>query len=243
MLLLHGFDSSVLEYRRLLPLLRDRFQIWALDLLGFGFTERLPGLRFDAAAIQAHLDAFWQSQIDEPVVLVGASMGGAAAIRFALARPESVRALVLIDSAGIAPGPAIAKLLLPPLDYLAAEFLRRPRVREGICKAAYCDKRLVTEDTKLCAALHLALPGWHRALSSFAKSGGFPSIAPQLGQLATPALILWGDSDRILGTKDAEVFASGIPGSKLVWVERSGHVPHVEAAATVANEILSFCGD
>ena len=54
-LLLHGFDSSVLEFRRLLPLLAAENQTWAVDLLGFGFTERLSGLSFSPVAIKTHL--------------------------------------------------------------------------------------------------------------------------------------------------------------------------------------------
>ncbi len=75
-LLLHGFDSSVLEFRRLLPLLTAQNQTWALDLLGFGFTDRLAGIPFSAAAIKTHLYYFWKTLIDQPVILVGASMGG-----------------------------------------------------------------------------------------------------------------------------------------------------------------------
>ena len=98
-LLIHGFDSSVFEFRRLLPLLATENETWAVDLLGFGFTERASGLPFSARAIESHLYYFWKTLISQPVILVGASMGGAVAIDFTLKYPESVKQLVLIDSA------------------------------------------------------------------------------------------------------------------------------------------------
>ncbi|MEM6426317.1 MAG: alpha/beta fold hydrolase, partial [Cyanobacteria bacterium P01_D01_bin.128] len=74
--LLHGFDSSLLEFRRLMPHLAAQQETWAVDLLGFGFSDRTISPSFDPAAIKLHLHSFWQQQIQRPVVLVGASMGG-----------------------------------------------------------------------------------------------------------------------------------------------------------------------
>ncbi len=130
-LMLHGFDSSILEFRRLFPLLAARNETWAVDLLGFGFTDRSANLAFDPPAIKTHLYCVWQTLIDRPAILVGASMGGTVAIDFTLTHPEAVKKLVLIDSAGFATGPAIGKYMIPPLGYLAAEFLRRPGVRKS----------------------------------------------------------------------------------------------------------------
>jgi pimeloyl-ACP methyl ester carboxylesterase len=239
-LLLHGFDSSVLEFRRLLPLLAAENETVTVDLLGFGFTDRQVQPAFDPNAIKTHLYSFWKQAIARPVTLVGASMGGAVAIDFALTYPEAIEQLVLLDSAGFGQGPIIGKFLFPPLDYLAAEFLRRPRVRRGISRAAYYNKSLNSEDAQLCAALHLEMPGWHRALIAFTKSGGYGSFRDRLGQISQPTLVVWGANDEILGTKDAETFAAAIPNSKLVWIADCGHVPHLEKPQDTAREILTF---
>lgn len=239
-LLLHGFDSSVLEFRRLLPLLAQRTQVWAVDLLGFGFTER-PSVEITAAAIREHLYAFWQAKIQEPIILVGASMGGAAAIDFALAFPEAVQKLVLIDSAGYQGGPALGKLLIQPLGYWATErFLRKPGVRQKISEQAYFDPQLASLDAQRCAALHLDCVKWSEALISFTRSGGYPSMRSRLALIRVPTLILWGRSDRILGTKDAERFHQAIPHSQLLWIPECGHVPHLEKPDAMAEAILQF---
>ncbi|NEO30919.1 MAG: alpha/beta hydrolase [Symploca sp. SIO3C6] len=239
-LLLHGFDSSVLEFRRLLPALAAENQTWAVDLLGFGFTERLTGIPFSAADIKTHLYHFWKTLINEPVILVGASMGGAAAIDFTLDYPQSIKKLVLLDSAGYTMGATIGKYLFWPLDYLAVEFLRLPKVRENISKNAYYNQSFVTADALLCTALHLKLPDWHRALKAFTKSGGYRSFRQQLSEINQPTLIVWGESDQILGTGDADKFKSAIANSQLIWIADCGHVPHLEQPQITAKHILDY---
>jgi len=246
--LLHGFDSSVFEFRRLLPLLAAWSSAWAIDLLGFGFTDRQvalassasAGLSFSPAAIKIHLYESWKTLIREPMVLVGASMGGAVALDFALSYPELVRQLVLIDSAGLTAGPILGKYLVPPLGYLATSILKNLKVRQTISLKAYHQPSYASLDALSCAALHLQQPGWRQALVAFTRSGGYGSFQAQLGQLQLPTLILWGRSDQILGTADAEQFQQAIAGSQLVWIEDCGHVPHLEKPQETAQAIRNF---
>jgi len=237
---IHGFDSSSLEFRRLFPLLAAERETWTIDLLGFGFTERSPGLTFSTEAIKTHLYCFWQALVQRPVILVGASMGGATAIDFTLTYPEAVKRLVLLDSAGLANPPMSSKFMFPPLDYLATEFLRNARVRENICRAAYYDKQWVSADALLCGSLHLGSPGWRQAMASFTKSGGYGSFARRLCEIEQPTLILWGENDKILGTKAARQFEEQIPNNTLVWIRECGHFPHLEQAQIAADRILAF---
>lgn len=239
-LLLHGFDSSLFEFRRLLPKLATSHQTFAMDLFGFGLTERFPNLQVSPEFIKEHLYYFWKTAIAKPIILVGASMGGAAAIDFALTYPDVVKKLILIGSAGMRKGTVAGKFLIPPLDRMATDFLRSPKVRRDVSIRAYADSSFVTPDAEVCASLHLAMPRWSESLISFTKSGGYGSFAKQLASLPQETLILWGDRDRILGTKDAAKFQSVIPNNKLVWIENSGHVPHLERSAITAQEILQF---
>ncbi len=240
-LLIHGFDSSILEYRRLLPLLTEKNAVWAVDLLGFGFTDRLPGIAYSAEAIKNHLYSFWQSLINQPVILVGASMGGAAAIDFTLTYPDAVKQLVLMDSAGLKGNSPLAKYIFPPLDYWATEFLRNPKVRDRICRTAYKNPNLINDDALCCGELHLQMPNWTQALIAFTKSGGYSAFKfPQLATIKQPTLILWGDSDKILGTGDAPKFAKAIEQSRLIWIKDCGHIPHLEQSQIVAQHICEF---
>lgn len=239
-LLIHGFDSSLLEFRRLSPILAARQSTYAVDLLGFGFTRRNLQIPLNPDNIKTHLYYFWQTIIKQPVILAGASMGGAAAIDFTLTYPEAVQKLVLIDSAGLAKQPAIGKFMFPPIDTLATEFLRNPKIRQSISRAAYFDKSFASLDAQACAALHLKCPDWNKSLIAFTKSGGYGSFIDRISQIQQQTLIIWGKQDKILGTKDAAKFDRAIPNSKLVWIDNCGHVPHLEQPEATATEILNI---
>ena len=239
-LLLHGFDSSLFEFRRLVPELAKDAQVWAMDLLGFGFCDRTATPKVTPELIKQHILAFCQQVIGQPVVLVGASMGGGAAIDFALSHPDQVKQLVLIDAVGYASGPAVGKMMFSPLDKLATNFLRNSGVRRKISEKAYYDKSFVTPDASLCAALHLLMPNWQEALIAFTKSGGYNFLSKKISQISMPTLVIWGRYDKILGYKDASRFEREIADCKLVWVEDCGHVPHLEKAKITAQHIIRF---
>lgn len=240
MLLIHGFDSSFLEFRRLIPKLAEKYQIWAIDLLGFGFTYRNPNITYSPDSIKIHLYKFWQTLINEPCIIVGASMGGATAIDFTLTYPQIVKQLILLDSSGLIKQPIISKFIFPPLDYFATEFLRNLKVRQSISKNAYFDPQFANEDALICAALHLKCQHWNKALISFSKSGGYGSYLNQLKHIKQPTLIVWGENDKILGIKYAPQFTEIIPNNKLIWIEKCGHVPHLEKPNITASSIFKY---
>lgn len=239
-LLLNGFDSSLLEFRRLIPKLASHTEIWALDLLGFGFTERPEGVAFSPTDLKTHLHSFWQQMIQRPMIIAGASMGGATALDFALTYPEAVEKLVLLDSSGYAPSPKATKFIMPPFDRWLTNFLRSPRVRRWVSVQAYCDRSFVTPDAECCASLHLEDPSWHRALVGFTKSGGYNFLYDTIKDIPHPTLILWGEKDKIMGVKDADTFDQTIAHSQLTWIPNCGHVPHLEQSQLTADYILEF---
>ena len=128
LLLHHGFDSSLFEFRRLLPQLVERIggqrRVYAVDLAGFGFCDRTsdcfqtkkPTDTVNPDLIRQHLASFIEQVIDSPVILVGASMGGGVAIDLSVSHPELVEKLVLLDAVGFAPAPVIGRFMFSPVD-------------------------------------------------------------------------------------------------------------------------------
>ncbi|MBD2122719.1 alpha/beta fold hydrolase [Trichocoleus sp. FACHB-262] len=239
-LLLHGFDSSVLEFRAIAPLLAQQQETWAVDLLGSGFTERVADLPINPSTIRTHLYSFWQTLIQRPVILVGASLGGAAAIDFTLAYPQCVEKLVLIDSVGFSGTFPLGQFLFSPLDLFAVEFWRQRKLLPLTFGTTFGGFSATDLEAIRCAGLHLAMPGWAEAIASFTKSGGYNLSAQQIDQINQPTLILWGDRDDMLGTADAEKFRRAITNSELVWIRDCGHVPHLEKPVITVEEILKF---
>ncbi len=238
-LLLHGFDSSVLEFRALFPLLATYYQTWAVDLLGFGFTQRLLEIDYNPSTIKTHLYSFWQTLINRPVILVGTSMGGGTAIDFTVSYPHAVEKLVLINSVGFSGDFPLGKLLFPPLDYLAIEYWRQRKLQALFLGSKLGNLQLGEIEAIRCAVLHLEMNNWQAAMMSFTKSGGYSDLVEKIAQINTQTLILWGELDETLPKIDAQKFNSAIASSQLVWLD-CGHVPHLERSQAVANQLRLF---
>lgn len=239
-LLLHGFDSSLLEFRSLIPLLASEHETWAVDLLGSGFTERLPNLSYNPHTIREHLYYFWRTLIKRPVVLVGVSMGGATAIDFTLTYPQGVEKLVLINSVGYNGSFPVGQLLPEPMIELGVEFWRQRRIQSLFWGKNLGLLDLRSEDVIRCAALPSLMPGWDRAINGFTRSGGYYQLQDRISSLARPTLIMWGERDDVLGTEAAERFKDAIANSQLVWLPGLGHSPQWEQPELVATQILKF---
>ena len=240
LLLLHGFDSSLLEYRHIYPLLTARRETWALDLLGFGFSDRPSNVAYNPESIKEHLYCFWRKMIDRPIILVASSMGGATAIDFAIAYPQAVEKLLLINSVGYGGSFFIGKFLFEPFDRLGVEFLRQRRIQ-----ALFWGKNLglidsQIEDVLRCAILPSLMPNWELAIKDFTRSGGYYNLENRIHLVTQPTLILWGDRDEVLGTSAAVRFNRAIANSRLIWLSGIGHTPHYEQPGIIAKHILDF---
>ncbi|PHM07838.1 2-hydroxy-6-oxohepta-2,4-dienoate hydrolase [Nostoc sp. 'Peltigera malacea cyanobiont' DB3992] len=238
--MLHGFDSSILEFRFLLPLFATQNETWAVDLLGFGFTQRQKEINYSPTTIRVHLYDFWKTLINRPITLVGASMGGATAIDFTLTYPQVVKSLILINSLGYTNSPPFSKYLFPPFDFLAVEYLRqRHTLALNVCSI------FPNLDTKIllaiqCAMLHQEMPGWNDAMISYVKSGGYSELANRIAQVDKPTLILWGETDDMLPSEDAEKFQQSIANSQLILLKNCGHTPQIEQPEITSQHILHF---
>ncbi|GIL63664.1 hypothetical protein Vafri_17694 [Volvox africanus] len=244
--LLHGFDSSCMEWRRLYPLLAAAAPTYALDLVGWGFTDSSlfqsdPSLVIRPEDKAAHMRAFLEAHTDgRPVVLVGASLGGAKALDFAHTYPELVKGVVLIDGQGFIDG--IGKMSTAPrwLLWLGVKVLQSVPLRQAANKMAYFDKeRFATQDAMRIGRLHTHLPGWLDANIAFMRSGGY-AISDKIGQIQQDVLILWGRNDEILDPSYATRFQDTLPRARLLWVERCGHCAHLEQPQLAAEHIMEF---
>jgi len=232
LLLLHGFDSCFLEFRRLVPLLAADHQLFIPDLFGFGFSPRPADADYSPKGVLAHLEALVgriRATGTGPIGLIGASMGGSVAVELARRQPQAIARLLLLAPAGLTGRP----MPVPPLlDALGVRFLALPGVRRGLCRTAFADPDRDVGPAELeIASLHLASPGWAQALGAFARSGGFAGggspLPPQ------PLQVLWGQQDRILRPPQKRA-ALALLGDCVLELDDCGHLPHIDQPAAVA---------
>jgi pimeloyl-ACP methyl ester carboxylesterase len=236
LLLLHGFDSSFLEFRRLAPLLAPHHRLLIPDLYGFGFCPRPADGEYSPAGILRHLEGLLvelERQTPGPVGLIGASMGGSVAVELARRCPDRIARLLLLAPAGLNGQP---RPLPPILDGLGVRLLSLPAVRRGLCRSAFADPGASIGPAELeIASLHLASPGWGESLRRFARSGGFAGCGSPLPP--QPLAVLWGAQDRILRPPQKRA-ALALLGGRLREVEGCGHLPHLDRPQLVADTWL-----
>ncbi|CAL8469332.1 g8873 [Coccomyxa elongata] len=247
-MLLHGFDSSLLEFRRLFPLLRkEGANAYAVDLIGWGFScckfHEKPDLQLGPQQKTDHLYAFWKGKVQRPMVLVGVSLGSAIAVQFALQHPEAVAGLVLSSPQvyvdGIGPMSSMPRVL----SYLGVQVLKSVPLRNMANKMAYYDKeRLATEDALRIGRLHTFLPGWTNSNIAFMRSGGY-SVSKRIPELQQEVLVLWGRNDEIVECKFADNFARDLPHSRLKILEDCGHCIHLEKPEEMARALTEFVSE
>jgi len=234
LLLLHGFDSSFLEFRRIAPLLAPHHRLVIPDLHGFGFGPRPAFAPQGPEPVLGHLAALIEVLEGRPdtaglLGVIGASMGGSVALCLARRHPDRVERLLLLAPAGLTGRP----MPLPPLlDSLGVRFLALPGVRKGLCRSAFAAPEADVGPAELeIASLHLASPGWAPALARFARSGGFAGCGEPLPP--QPLAVLWGADDRILRPPQQRA-AQRLLGERCHTLDRCGHLPHIDRPQAVA---------
>lgn len=250
LLLVHGFSASLHTWEPWVQRLGDEYRIISLDLPGHGLTRAPAGYQASIEAFRDVVHEFARAQGLTNFALAGSSMGGNVAWEYALAYPEQVNALILVDASGwedmraeAQEEPAVFKLLRNrTLGPIMIQLDSTRLVRDGL-EASFYDAALV-DDTMLNRYVQLARAPGHREIL-LQMTLGFRqrnfATAERLAPLGMPVLILTGDTDRLVPPAHAQQFQDAIAGSDLITFEHSGHIPQEEKpdeSATAVHEFL-----
>ena len=236
-LLLHGFDSSFLEFRRIYQSLKRNFQVIIPDLLGFGFSPRSATIEYGPSKIISNLkDILETLKITKNLKIIGASMGGSTALKLAFEIPDSIDKIILFSPAGLFGEP---KNIPFPLNQIGASFLGLPQVRKNLCRQAFAyPDKCVGEMEEQIASIHLGCKGWRNSLASFAKSGGFAGTHKYIPK-NIPIKALCGENDRILGIKEIKNIKK-IDELNFVGLQNCGHLPHLDLPSLSSKIIQDY---
>ena len=244
LILIHGFTSSVFSWKDVFEPLSKNFHVIAVDLKGFGFSSKPDGdyTRRAQAILVAHLLDYLR--IDKAWVC-GNSMGGDVSLNLAVQNPQHVAGLVLIDSGGVkveGGGSLAPSYLLVPVvgRALTALALRSDKlVREGLEKSFF-DQAKITDER--VAAYYRPLQtrgGQLAALRARTQANQLP-VEPDLGKINVRTLIIWGADDALIPLAAGQKMNSLIKDSKLLVIEKCGHLPQEENPGRVVDEITRF---
>jgi pimeloyl-ACP methyl ester carboxylesterase len=239
LVLLHGAGDNSLDWRWVLPALARKHRLYAPDLPGSPDSARS-----DAAYSPAFFERFLAAFVDAlgigPATFVGNSLGGLIALRLALSDPDRVRALILVDGAGLgsAINPLFTSVNVPLLGELAMPFWR---TRAGAYQRAWGRTELLFAHPPgsvprewLAEQCRLAQsPGYLEAHLSVLRAlvsplGQREVLVGRLPSLKIPTLVVWGERDRVFPQSQARGVVTRLPEGSLALIPDCGHMPHVE---------------
>ncbi|OAY57421.1 pheophytinase, chloroplastic [Manihot esculenta] len=258
--LIHGFGASAFHWRYNIPELAKRYKVYALDLLGFGWSEKAI-IEYDAMVWRDQVVDFLKEIVKEPAVIVGNSLGGFTALVAAVGLREQVVGVALLNSAGQFGNPnaetnkseesILQKLVLKPLKEIFQRVVlgflfwqaKQPARIESVLKSVYIntsnvDDYLVESITRPAADPN-AGEVYYRLMTRFMLNQSKYTLDSALSQLTCPLLLLWGDLDPWVGPAKANRIKEFYPRTTLVNLQ-AGHCPHDEVPDLVNKALMDW---
>jgi pimeloyl-ACP methyl ester carboxylesterase len=242
--LLHGTSASLHTWDGWAETLRAERRVIRFDLPGFGLTGPTPDRVYRIERYVETVVALLDRLGVRRAIIAGNSFGGQVAWQTALAHPQRVERLILVDAAGypMAPQEVPIGFRIAQTPWLAP--LMRVVLPRGFIESSV--RNVYGDPSKVTAELvdryyELTLrTGNREALRErFAQAQAGPG-AERIRELTLPTLILWGGQDRLIPPADGERFARDIAGSELVLFDDLGHVPHEEDPARTLAAVQAF---
>ena len=241
--LIHGTSDSLHTWDGWAAELRQRRRVIRFDLPGFGLTG--PNLDNDYSI--ARYVAFVAAVLDQlevrHCVLGGNSLGGQIAWAVALAMPQRVRQLVLVDAGGYPAQPQAVPLAFTLARTQGARWLLQYVLPRGLVKSSlrnvYGDPSKVTPEL-VDRYYDMALRAGNRRVLGYRMDTGLAGESARIQDLALPTLVMWGGRDRLIPLQFGRRFARDIAGSRLVVFDELGHLPQQEDPVRTVVELQRF---
>ncbi|XP_078149021.1 alpha/beta-Hydrolases superfamily protein [Carex rostrata] len=259
--LVHGFGASAFHWRYNIPELAKSYKVYALDLLGFGWSDKAL-IEYDASIWMDQLTDFLSEIVKEPAFLVGNSLGGFTVLLTAAEKRSQARGVVLLNSAGQFGDPnkksektegenAIDKFFLKPLKEAFQRVVlgfvfwqsKQPARIEKVLKSVYINSSNVDEYLVKSITAPAGDPNagevYYRLMTRFMKNQSKYTLDSLLSKLSCPLLLLWGDLDPWVGPTKAARIKEFYPNTSVVNLQ-AGHCPHDEVPELVNKALLDW---
>jgi pimeloyl-ACP methyl ester carboxylesterase len=229
LIMIHGFGSSLQTWEPWARALAPAFRVIRFDLPGSGLSAPDSTGDYSDARSVALVLALMDRLHLQRATLVGNSIGGRIAWRFAAIYPDRVDKLVLISPDGFAsPGYDYGKTpVVPATMGLMRYVLPKPLLKASL-KPAYGDPSALLPETVTRYYDLMLAPGGRNALLERLKQGVLTDPRPLLHRIQAPVLLLWGERDGMIPIANARDYLQALPNARLVTYPRLGHVPQEE---------------
>lgn len=239
LVLIHGFAGDKDNFTRIARFLTPHYRVICPDLPGFGDASRDPGASYTMVEQAERLRALLDQIAPGPVHLGGNSMGGFIAAQFAASHPERVASLWLLDAAGTEAANSSAFLQ----TYLASgamPLLVRHEQDFDTLIDACTHQRPFMPNSVLTALGRRAVADFALHTAIMRQLADSPPLQAVPQYAAIPALVVWGEQDKILHPDGAAAISKLFPRSRTVMMPDIGHLPMLETPKRSASDYLDF---
>ena len=243
-ILVHGLGGGTFSFRNNIDaLVNAGYKVFAIDLKGFGFSEKVVGSDYsDIEQAEIILD-FMDKKGIQKTTIAGHSMGGRIALICYDIRPQSFEKIILIDSAGLEENSRslLSNFITKPLvDIIFYNLIVKENKFKDFLSSAFYNKELVNEEVVSLYLKPFKIKNSNLAYLYIIKSNVYYDIGSVLEKINIPVLIIWGESDSWINVENAYKFNALIKGSELSIIKDAGHVPMEEQAEKVNEKIIEF---
>ena len=240
LILIHGFGNNLHSWRSITPLLSEHYNIFALDLLGFGLSEKPIDYDYSNANQAKTIGKFADALKLESFIVGGHSLGGAIGLHVAK-NNKKTKGLILFNPGIINTGvPEFARyinLIFPFARVSAKQFANR-EFREQFLKRSYYNPSIVNEQVMDEIMMGSKTEDYLQGTSSMLGKFYDANEAELMDQVSTPTLIVFGIEDRNKSMEEALQLKTGFKNSKLQLIKDAGHYVHEESPALVSESII-----
>jgi len=243
--LIHGNPASTYAWRKVIEPLAARYRVHAIDLPGFGFSDKPSGASYETDWLARHVIGYLDGAGVERAVLIGNSMGGHVATETAFLHPGRVSALVLIGAAGLPqegelrPPLSLRMLGWPVVGFVLRALPARDRVRSKLREAVFDPVQITEADVDAYYAPLRSEGGTNAFVARLRQRVPAERVA-NVRTIAAPTLVITGDTDRLVPPQNARRYHELIPGSELLVLEQTGHLPQEERPERMVAEITRW---
>jgi pimeloyl-ACP methyl ester carboxylesterase len=250
MILLHGSNASLHTWEPLVERLRADWRIVRIDLPGHGLTGATQTGRYDTEEFIATVDEVATAMGMPRFILGGNSMGGGVSWRFAVAHPNRVQALLLLDAGGMPPragDPAPRsnigfRIMRSPVGrWLGMQITPRSLIDQSLRQSVSVQAAVTDADVDRYWEL-LRFPGNREATMIRFARGWESNHADEARSIQAPTLVLFGAEDRLINPNAAQSFAERLPNDEVLLLPGIGHLPMEEAPDATEAAIRRFLG-
>jgi pimeloyl-ACP methyl ester carboxylesterase len=247
-ILIHGFTASVYVWNTVAPVIADAgFHVIAIDLIGFGYSEKPPWFEYTINA-QARMIARFMDRLGlGKATLIGSSYGGAVAATLALDYAARVEKLVLVDAVindDLKNHPILRLGSVRGLGEVITPFLvdsKRYMRRRMHSTLAEVNHHMITDERVENIVRPLSNAEGHRSALATSRNWNANRIEHDAHLINHPTLLIWGEDDTVIPVKNGHKLYDAILHSRLVILKDCGHVPQDEKSDAFAEVVTEFC--